>query len=355
MGLMSAVLAGAFAALLEATRANESVRLVTGMNQHLRSGMDLIVRDLIQVGQGLPTGRVIAVPSGGGALPILRPGPAGTNYTFDPAATSLSAVTVGPGLGPVVGGQPTDMITVLAADNAFDHVRLAALNDTSMRVVADVDISGQPDVPGDNLRVGDLIMLTKQSLSLLVYVTAVNGQVVRFDEGDPLELNQRGADDGTLPQYVAAAPLENTGPQCPQQPAQCVVPTVATRIRMISYYLEPPGPDGASRLIRRVNAQPETVVAFGLEQLLITYDIVDDLLNPVDVAMTPDDVAGNGACDADLGTAPPVPCSPGQVRKVNVRMAVRSARPLRSTGLFFRNVLSTQVSLRSLALVDRYS
>ena len=83
MGLMSIVLGGAFAALTDVAKANDTVKLVTGMHNNIRVGMDLVVRDLIQVGQGLPTGRVIAVPSGTGAQPIVRPGPAGTNYTFE--------------------------------------------------------------------------------------------------------------------------------------------------------------------------------------------------------------------------------------------------------------------------------
>ena len=44
MGLMSLVLGGAFAALGESTRANETVKLVVGMNNNLRVGMDLLTR-----------------------------------------------------------------------------------------------------------------------------------------------------------------------------------------------------------------------------------------------------------------------------------------------------------------------
>ena len=356
MGLMSIVLGGAFAALTDVAKANDTVKLVTGMNNNIRVGMDLVVRDLIQVGQGLPTGRVIAVPSGTGAQPIVRPGPAGTNYTFDPNATSVSAVTVGAGLGPTINGQPTDMITTIAADNAFDHVRLSALTQTTMTVDPALDISTMPDEPGDNVRVGDLIMLTKQSLSVLKYVTSVQGNVVTFEQGDPLRLNQIGAEDGTLAQYVAAAPLEQQGPQCATRPEQCFVPSQATRIRMISYYLETPNAgDREFRLIRRINAHPPTVVAFSIEQFTITYDIVDGTLDPVDVAMNDDDLSGNGACDGAHGTAPDVACSPNQVRKVNVRLTGRSAQRSRATGQFFRNSLRTPVSLRSLALVDRYS
>src|SRR5262245_14109084 len=99
IALSSVVMAGGFAAMASAQRANHTVKQVTGMNHNLRVAMDLIVRDLIQAGQGLPAGMVVTVPSGPGALPILRPGPEGTNYTFDPAQPTISAVTVGAGLG----------------------------------------------------------------------------------------------------------------------------------------------------------------------------------------------------------------------------------------------------------------
>jgi hypothetical protein len=59
------------------------------------------------------------------------------------------------------------------------------------------------------------------------------------------------------------------------------------------------------------------------------------------------DLAGAGACA-------PNPCSPNQVRKVNVFLEGRSAAQLLATNRFLRNSLATQVSLRSLALVDRY-
>ena len=66
------------------------------------------------------------------------------------------------------------------------------------------------------------------------------------------------------------------------------------------------------------------------------------------------DLDGTGACDPDPGTAPVLTCTPNQIRKVNVRLAGRSAEPDHASRLFFRNSLNTQVSLRSLALVNRY-
>lgn len=350
MGLMTLVLGGAFATMMEATRANDTVRLTTGMNNNLRVAMDLLVRDMIQAGQGLPAGKVVSIPSGIGALPIERPGPAGQAYTFDPAATTLQAVTVGAGLGPVILGQATDMITLLSADNVLNQVEVVELTATSLRLSPDVVNDDQPDVAGDNVRVGDLIMLTKGSLSALKFVTSVDGDELLFENGDPLNLNQVGAENGTLAQYVAQAPVDVAA--CPLPPRPCtfqIVPTVATRVRLISYYLETPGADERDlRLIRRINAGAPTAVAFFIEEFTLSYDLVDGVANPVDVVMDDTDLTGGGTCAPD-------PCSESQIRKVNVTLTGRSSGRHPQTNEFLRNTLATQISLRNLSLVDRYS
>jgi hypothetical protein len=63
--------------------------------------------------------------------------------------------------------------------------------------------------------------------------------------------------------------------------------------------------------------------------------------------MTSADLQGTGACA-------PAACSPNQIRKANLMVSGRSRIPMRGTRQFFRNRLFTQVSLRSLAFVDRY-
>ncbi len=350
MALMALVLTGVFGAMTEAIRANETVKMSTAMNNNLRVAMDLLVRDMLQAGQGLPSGKVVSIPSGDGALPIVRPGPLGTNYTFDPESTTLPAVTVGAGMGPVVNGLATDMVTLLGADNVLNQVEVIELTASSLRLTPDVINDDLPDVAGDNVRVGDLIMLTKGSLSTLKFVTGVEGDELFFEEGDPLELNQAGAENGTLAQYIAAAPVDVAA--CPLPPRPCdfeIVPSVATRIRMISYYLETPGDDARDlRLIRRINANPPTVVAFAIDDFALSYDLVDGVNNRVEVAMTAADLDGVGACA-------PSACSENQIRKINVTLTGRSTQPHPQTRQFLRNTLVTQVSLRNLALVDRYS
>ena len=89
------------------------------------------------------------------------------------------------------------------------------------------------------------------------------------------------------------------------------------------------------------------LAVFDVENLQITYDIADGVTNPANVRMTEADLNGTGACA-------PRSCSPNQIRKVNLLLSGRSERPSRVSQQFFHNTLTTQVSLRSLAFVDRY-
>jgi hypothetical protein len=109
------------------------------------------------------------------------------------------------------------------------------------------------------------------------------------------------------------------------------------------------------RLIRHINwGDPSAAlnlrgqtVAFSIENLQFTYDMLDGVTNPSGVSMVAADLTTAGRCA-------PNPCSPNQIRKVNLFIAGRSAQPFSTTKRFFRGTLNTQVSLRSLALVDRY-
>lgn len=351
MAITTVIMGATMSALNDAMRATEVATLTTGMNAGLRTTMDLVVRDLLQVGQGLPSGNVISLPWNGAAF-ISRPGPPATAYTLigsDPdcigcPATEMPAVMPGPGLGPVVNGTVTDMITAIAADSAFETRPLTALTNNTMtvalpsaQVINGVDID---DGGGDDLLPGDLIMLTKIGTSTLVHVTAVAGQLVTFAAGDSLNLNRDFA-IGSVAALRADDPIDN-------QNGVGVIPTEATRIRMVSFYLDATTDLTRPRLMRRINNQPATAVAFDIENLQITYDLADGATNPAHVRMDADDIAGavGGSCDG--------PCSPNQIRKVNLLMAGRSRAAMKGTRQFFRNQMVTQVSLRSLAFVDRY-
>ena len=147
--LVTTIVMGAtMGGLTDAIKANDAVLHVTGMNNALRGGMDLIVRDLLQTGSGLPKGHVIQVPSGGQL--IRRPGPPTTDYTNNAGDLNIAAVIPGRGLGPMINGVATDIITILTADNNFTDVNVSAVSSTSVTVVAGVNIGAGVDrvMPG---------------------------------------------------------------------------------------------------------------------------------------------------------------------------------------------------------------
>jgi prepilin-type N-terminal cleavage/methylation domain-containing protein len=325
------IMGATLTAFTHAMRANEAAVLMLGANDNLRTGLDLMVRDFIQVGQGLPSTKVIAVPSGIGATPIIRPGPPGRNYTLAAGATELAAVTPGAALGlnmrtetGVDTGVATDIITVLYADSQFTgndgnppQCTLSADGSTMT-----VNIAAQIDE-------GDLFMFTNgmpngSAIQLVTrHETNAGNQIAHFDAGDPLNLNQRNAEDGTVLQL-------QSGPGV-------YPPTTATRIRMVTYYLDTRRQP--TQLVRCLNAEcvvdpnGRRTVSFGIENLQFSYDMVDGVTNPADVKN---------------------PASPNQIRKVNLFLAARSRNRFTQTGQCFRNSLATQVSFRSLSFVDRY-
>lgn len=366
MGIMLVILAGVFTAMTNAMTAERTARGITTLNGHLRSSMDLVVRDMLQVGQGLPVGRVIGVPNGPGATPITRPGPASDGAcngvdTF-PVAPTLQAVTVGPDLGPAINGQCTDVITTLAHDGAFEEMNVSSIaaDGQSLTIYPygpdgiegttdDVDISDTPDARGDNVRIGDLLELKKGSASTLVYVTAVAGQTVTFAPGDPLGLNQFDTTLtmlGTVNRLRALAPADEPAPVVDAGLIQAG-PSLASRVRMITYFVDTTTDPQSPRLMRQIGAGTANAVAFELQAFRLTYDIADGTVNPAGVRMDAADLSTGGACA-------PFACSSNQIRKANVTIAARSEHETREAG-YSQNVLFTQIALRSLAFVDQYN
>ena len=352
MGITLLVMGVTMSALSDALRANQAAIQVTDMNRTLRTAMDLMTRDLLQVGQGLPPGRVITVPSGNGSATMRLPGPPLTAFTMRAGETSIAAVQPGAGLGPIVNGVRTDVITILASDGAFDTVTLTNLQNDRMTValpavsVRGLDISnGGPD----DLEPGQLIMLVKGGTTAFVEVTSVDGlQTAFFAANDSLRLNQNGAAAGNVAALRAQVPPD----AIPPQPAEQVIPTTATRVRMITYYVDNTTTPGRPRLVRRMNnGDPMTfdnklgsTVAFDITNLQVSYDLTDGATNLTNVRMDARDLDITGRCAPD-------PCAPNQIRKVNLALTGTARR---KPGDVFYNTLASQVSLRSMAFVDRY-
>ncbi len=356
MAIMVTIMGATMTAMMHATRANETAVLVTAMNSNLRNGMDLMIRDMLQVGSGLPPGHFVLIPSGAGAQQINMPGPPGTTTLSAVGDTDLNAVNTGTGRGPTVGGVATDMITTLTADSTFNDIGLTAraADGTSITVNPAVDIG----TGRDRVVAGQLIMLEKGSYAVLLQVTSVNAGAhqIFFAANDSFNLNQHTAPAGSTAALTAFAPSPDTALPSPQTvPPTPFLNTTATRVRMVSYYID--NTDAAHpRLVRRINNgsattfdnSSGTTVAFDIERLSISYDLADGVGNPSTVLFNAADIAGTGKCS-------PSPCSVNQIRKVNITLAARSKRVFSVTGQYFRDALTTQVSLRGMSFVNEYS
>jgi prepilin-type N-terminal cleavage/methylation domain-containing protein len=314
------VISAAIGTFNSSVRVADSTRTVSETNQALQVGMTIMVRDLIQTGQGVPLGGV-PLPSGVGSVPVNRPGPANANLTFA-AQPVLPALTTGADLGPVILGVSTDMVTVLYADRslalaAFPLIDIDANGDT-MTVDNRTNIGG-----ADGLRIGDLVLFSNPLGNALRMVTQnPNGQVVTMVPGDPMAINQNAAAEGTLINLQSAPGV--------------YPPTTATRVLMVSYYIDDVTDPALPRLVRQVNTGPRLAMALGVENVQVTYDLVDGVNNPTNV------------------DTPPVANSPNQIRKVNLFLAARSLDKMPTLDQFFRNSVATQVGLRSLSFMDRY-
>ena len=182
------------------------------------------------------------------------------------------------------------------------------------------------------LNTGDLIMFTNTNGNALLYVSSVNtgGNSLTFSAGDPFNLNGRSESGGTI-KYL------QTSSTCGGA-ATCFPTTLLTRVWMITYYLDNTSAAPYVRLVRQVNMNPGVPVGETLENLQFTYNFIDGATNPANQASVP---TGN---------------SENNIRSVNVYLGARSTRPIHqgSQTIYSRSNLMTQVSLRSLAAVNRY-
>ena len=310
-------------------------------SQNLRGGTNLLVRDLTETGRGIPTGG-IPIPSGAGTGPINRPSPPGLAYTFDNInATTITAVVTGRSKGPTIDGRATDMVTMLTVDPILDtaingplqvqpsntpgSVPKLAADGSSLTVTANEQtwIAGDPANGRAPVKKGDLLLFTDIAGDAAIQtVTRTDTYSVYFDSnGDDLfSFNQRLAPAGSITQILGQA-------------------LTVTRVNMYTYYVDPGS--GVPRLMRQYNFSTPQALAGVVEDLELTYDIVDGSVNPVAKPDLP--LSLNG-----------VTYSANQIRKVNVHVGVRSEDMSLRTHDYLRTHLSTVVSLRNLAYVDRY-
>ena len=357
IAITAIAIAAAFLLFRDSVKTNANVTQAADVSDNMRAGLNLIVQDLIQTGTGIPTGG-ISIPNTIDAsgcnigAPVNRP-PAVLNLTFagPNSATPhcnviLPAIEPGFGLGPKVIGPDgatvpaTDIITMMYADNTLSLLQ-KAVNGTACpngSVAADgstitfdnncvtLGAAGIPVNPGDLL----MIYNSNNSNGILQTVTSVSGQTLRFDSGDAFNLNGRSTTEvaGTIRQ------LQNlTG----GVPDGTYPPTSATRIWMITYYVDTTTDPLHPRLMRQVNFNTPQTVAESLESLNFTYNFAD----------------GTSPAPVNQTTVPP-PDNENQIRSVNVYMGARSAASKAGSNRHIRSNLSTQVALRSMAYFDTY-
>lgn len=318
----------------DALKINDATLKLTDAGQNMRSGVNLLVRDLLQAGRDIPTGG-IPIPNGAGATVVQRPSPSGFSYAFDNTTlTTLGAVTTGNNLGRYVAGRQTDMITILMGDpflGPLDPVRPNAVSTAGPKLSADgssLTMGNQSAWFAGNLAdgiapiaAGDLLLFTSPSGSAMQTVTSVSGGTVQFAANDPLNLNQRLADSGSITDILGADML-------------------VRRIVMVTYFVDEQTP-GEPRLMRALNMKPAQALAGVVEDLQLTYDLVNGSTNPAGINDVP-------------FTAGSETFTSSQIRKVNLRVGVRSEEKSRSTGDYMRHYVTTVTSLRNLAYVPEY-
>jgi prepilin-type N-terminal cleavage/methylation domain-containing protein len=372
MAILLAVTAVATGVIMQAQHVSEAVALEANVQENLRAGMHFLVRDLTQAGEGIPAAGISIPNTAGGVSNVARPGTPAPSI-FESGAvppvtyTILPPVIPGDGMGSVVttqnpttkailaGGFNTDIITVLYQDNTLvssaggaaaplltaTPVTQAApavpvcggvITATGSTVTLDPGCFSMPGA-STPIAVGNLIMFHNINGTALEYVTAVAGQVITFAAGDPAGLNATGLPNGTVANLNVAA-----------------TPTTISRVWMVTYYLDVVTNPAKPQLIRQVNypnfpagapANPPQAVGEVIENLSFSYDIVNS-----------EDPAGTYGA-AGPGNAPTsiAPDTPFAFRAVNVYLGGRSEYPWTWTNppAFFRNSLSTQVSIRSLS------
>lgn len=350
------VVGTALTAFTSAVKVTQSGTSMADANQNLRAGTNQLIRDLMMAGRVIgPEG--IPMPSGAGLNPFLRPTPpipAGspaTQLNFDLIVNStttlnLPDISTGEGLGPIVNGEATDIVTIMTVDE-FTPVLMSppAYPGSPGAAEAVIDpAAGNLTLPTNSqwlalgaaandtspIVVGDLIFFKSPTGTAIQTVTRTDPTHIYFDSGDWFQFNQRG---GVAPVLQMKLPQDSTSAWTQK--------VSLFRAVMITYYVDNVTTPGSPRLTRVENNFGGQALAGVVEDLKLTYDVADGFTNPVGLASLP----------ITVGTQS---YAPNQIRKVNLHVGVRSESKSPITQDYIRNHVSTAVDVRSLASVDRY-
>jgi type II secretory pathway pseudopilin PulG len=343
---------------------NETAGQLADANQNLRAGTNQLVRDLMMAGRIIAGGGVPA-PSGNGVTAISRPAPPGQTLTFqlvadDDGVLNLPSITHGYQLGPTINGSKTDMVTILTVDEFEPSISgIGSGTPTGLQGTIAADGSSvtlpstSPWLVGDTvndtaaINVGDLILFKNANGSAIQTVTSKDATHIYFAAGtlDWFNFNQRSSS------FAGTVHCIKTSSACDTLPVSNSVLTMnfpntgLFRALMITYYVDNTTTPGTPRLTRVVNHFTPQALAGVVEDLDLTYDLVDPSQNSVS------DIPSLPYTDAVTG----VKYTNNMIKKVNVHVGVRSESISKPAQDYVRNHISTAVDVRSLASVDRYN
>ena len=328
------ILAGAVHLFKQSLNTSDLTVRRSEVQTEVRAALNQIGRDLSQAGTGVPLGGVpIPSAASGGADPNfacdINQCYLGANIPFTQGV--LYQVTPGNTIGANIS-EPSDAIKITYVDPNLDWSAVSttaiAANGSSLTMPAGT-LPAVND-PAVGITAGDVLLLQNGIGSAVGVATGVGGSTINFGL-DPLNLNQTGAPTGNIKAIATPASNPVTYPA-----------TKVSRLVMITYFIQvvatPDGPD--SRLMRQVGAHPPVPVAEHIEDLQLTYDIVDE--SGALISNLPNAVSGN-----------PPTSKANQIRKINISITGRSLRAGQNNRVQRVN-LSTSVGPRNLSFRDRY-
>ena len=317
--------------------------------QNMRAAVDLMVRDLSLAGAGLPSGGIqlptgignnglskLACDQGGTCHVVNHTYPANgasTNYLYGIIPGYLNGVEGGAAIPAAPAPAVNDSITVVYCDYNFPlfqyNGQFTNVNGSAMTLTP---IAGNtpPAVNGaGGIQAGDLVMVSGGSATAVGEVTNVTWNsgtstgTFAFANGDPLNINQSGAQSGNLA-FIANAVGVGTN-------------VSVIRLYVITYYLTVPGVGQTPRLMRQVNGLTPVPVADDIINLQFAYDTYNSNNNALDANQA--DPIGSGE-------------SPNNIQKVNLIVMGQS---ITNWGNKSQNLyLATDVSARNMEFRDRY-
>jgi prepilin-type N-terminal cleavage/methylation domain-containing protein len=338
------VIGAALTTFKNALQINDSAAQLADTNQNLRAGTNQLIRDLMQACRIIGA-QGIDMPAGG-VTPFVRPGPA-AGLTFnlvvdDQNTLNLPCLTTGYQLGATINGSQTDMVTIMTVDEFMPVLTTLApattanASTTGATMAADGSsatlpatslwLLGDPTQDSPPIQVGDLVLFKGASTTAIQTITSLDTTHIYFATNDYFHFNQRAATTVPINQLITGGGAISL-----------------FRALMITYYVDNTTTPGTPRLTRLINHFTPQALAGVVEDMDLTYDLVDSVSNPVNITTLPyTDPVTN------------ITYNSNQIRKVNIHVGVRSeimSNPVRN---YVRNHMSTSVDVRSLASVERY-